>query len=84
MKPIEPAIPALGRNALEPIRPRNVSKRFSILAERYGQPGVRFHDLRHTHASIQSLPACQSTRLRIASGNITLAVYGHLFKRSED
>jgi integrase len=65
-----------------------VSKRFSILAERHGQPGMRFHDLRHTHASIQiaaNVPVnAIAQRLGHSTPNITLAVYGHLFKRSED
>ena len=80
--------PRTVENPFEPIRPRNVSKRFSILAARYGQPGMRFHDLRHTHGSLQIAAGTPinavAQRLGHATPNITLAVYGHLFKRSED
>ena len=62
--------------------PTLASKRFSILAERYGQPGMRFQDLRHTHASIQiaaNVPVnAMAHRLGHATPNITLAFYGHL------
>lgn len=72
----------------EPIRPRNVSKRFSILAERLGQPGMRFHDLRHTHATLlltAGVPInAVAQRLGHSTPVITLKVYGHVLRRAED
>jgi len=44
-------------------------------------PNVRFHDLRHTHASIllKTLPVhTVSRRLGHSSPRVTLEVYGHL------
>lgn len=35
-----------------PLGPRNVSRDFYKLIERAGVPMIRFHDLRHTHASL--------------------------------
>ena len=71
-----------------PIRPRNVSKRFSDLAERLGFPGLRFHDLRHTHATLlltAGVPInAVSQRLGHSTPVITLKVYGHVLRRAED
>lgn len=72
----------------DPMRPRNVSKRFSVLAERFGQPGMRFHDLRHTHAALQlsaGVPInAVAQRLGHSTPVITLKVYGHVLRRAED
>ena len=38
---------ALGR----PVHPRNLSRTFDLLQEKAAVPRIRFHDLRHTHAS---------------------------------
>jgi hypothetical protein len=54
---------------LEPIRPRNVSKRFSILAERHGQPGMRFHDLRHRDGADGHIRRDLDRGVRSASGS---------------
>lgn len=35
-----------------PLSPQYVSKRFATLVKRYNLPVIRFHDLRHTHASL--------------------------------
>lgn len=70
-----------------PIRPRNVSKRFSILAARLGFPGLRFHDLRHTHATLlltAGVPInAVSQRLGHSTPVITLTVYGHVLPRAD-
>jgi integrase len=70
------------------IRPRNVSKRFAILAARLGYPGLRFHDLRHTHATLlltAGVPVnAVQERLGHSTPVITLKVYGHVLQRAED
>ncbi|MBZ9676863.1 tyrosine-type recombinase/integrase [Mesorhizobium sp. ES1-1] len=51
-------------------------------------PKVRFHDLRHTHACALIAGGLDvvaiSRRLGHASPVVTLSVYAHLFKRSDD
>ncbi|RUX08877.1 hypothetical protein EOA30_05490 [Mesorhizobium sp. M8A.F.Ca.ET.059.01.1.1] len=51
-------------------------------------PKVRFHDLRHTHASALIAGGLDvvaiSRRLGHASPVVTLSVYAHLFKRSDE
>ncbi|WP_436173903.1 tyrosine-type recombinase/integrase [Mesorhizobium sp. LjNodule214] len=51
-------------------------------------PKVRFHDLRHTHASALIASGLDvvaiSRRLGHASPVVTLSVYAHLFKRSDE
>jgi integrase len=68
--------------------PRNFGKRWHTAAKRIGLGHIRFHALRHTHAS-QLIDAGIdvvkiSKRLGHASPNITLQVYAHLFRRRED
>ena len=64
-----------------PINPRNLLRDFKILL-RAGLPTIRFHDLRHTAASLllnQGVPVITiSRRLGHAKASITLDVYGHL------
>jgi len=71
-----------------PQSPRAFSKEWSTIAASLGLAGVTFHALRHTHAS-QLIDAgvdivTISKRLGHASPNVTLAVYAHLFRRSDD
>ena len=71
-----------------PQSPRAFSKAWSSEAARLGLADVTFHALRHTHAS-QLIDAgvdivTISKRLGHASPNVTLAVYAHLFQRSDD
>lgn len=75
----------------EPTRPRDpdaVSKEFGTIAGQLGFKGFRFHDLRHTHASLQLEAGTPITtvsqRLGHASAAITLGVYAHAIKRAED
>ena len=63
----------------------DVAMLFSLLAGCQGQaglPGVRFHDLRHTHATLMLKqgvhPKIVSERLGHASINITLDTYSHV------
>ncbi|MBK9294834.1 MAG: tyrosine-type recombinase/integrase [Oligoflexia bacterium] len=70
------------------IKPGIVTKRFSDLAKRLGFPKLRFHDLRHTHATFlldSGVPInAVAQRLGHSSPTITLSVYGHVLKRSEE
>jgi integrase len=64
-----------------PLRPRSVTKRLGDLSRKLG-PGVRFHDLRHSHIShflaAGVHPKAASERAGHASVSITLDVYSHL------
>jgi integrase len=71
-----------------PQSPRAFSKEWAALAARLEMPDITFHALRHTHAS-QLIDAnvdivTISKRLGHASPNVTLAIYAHLFRRSDD
>jgi integrase len=65
-----------------PIHPRNLLRDFRILLKDAGLPQIRFHDLRHTAASLMlnnGIPVIVvSRRLGHARASITLDVYGHL------
>lgn len=65
-----------------PIHPRNLVRDFKQLLKDAGLPSIRFHDLRHTAASLllnQDIPVITvSRRLGHARASITLDVYGHL------
>ena len=72
------------QSLIEHIRPDVVSSRFRDLCDRLDVPRIRFHDLRHTAASIlladPTLPLnLISERLGHAKPSITLDVYGHVF-----
>ena len=65
-----------------PLRSRGVQKAFKGLLEQAGLPEIRFHDLRHTAASLMlsiGMPVYQVARqLGHAQASTTLDVYGHL------
>ena len=65
-----------------PRAPATLTHAFGKLAKRAGFPGVRLHDLRHTHASLlfqQGIhPKVVSERLGHANIQITLDTYSHL------
>jgi integrase len=65
-----------------PISPRNLLRDFRKLLRRAGLPRIRFHDLRHTSASLMlnhGVPLIVvSRRLGHARPSITLDIYGHL------
>src|SRR4030042_4814694 len=65
-----------------PIIPRNLLRDFYKLIKAAGLPRIRFHDLRHTAASLMlnnGVPAIVvSRRLGHSKASITLDVYGHL------
>jgi len=58
------------------------SKTFSQIIRRTGLPPIRFHDLRHTHATSllkqNTNPKIVSERLGHANINITLDIYSHV------
>lgn len=65
-----------------PIHPRNLLRDFRILLKDADLPQIRFHDLRHTAASLMlnnGIPVIVvSRRLGHAKASITLDVYEHL------
>lgn len=66
----------------KPYDPREFSKAFTRLAKRAGFPNLRFHDLRHTHASLLLRggihPKVVSERLGHSTVSITLDTYSHV------
>lgn len=65
-----------------PLCPDSVTKAFSSLAWSIGLGRVRFHDLRHTHATLMLRqgvhPKVVSERLGHSSVTITLDTYSHV------
>jgi integrase len=65
-----------------PIHPHSVSQGFERRIRRLGLPRIRFHDLRHTSATLALSagihPKVVSERLRHASVMITLDTYSHV------
>lgn len=66
----------------EPLHPSSVSQAFDRLVTRSGLPAIRFHDLRHTHATLALQagihPKIVSERLGHSTVTLTLDVYSHL------
>ncbi len=64
-----------------PLHPSNLSKRFDRLVKGAGVPRIRFHDLRHTHATLALRagihPKVVQERLGHATIAITLDTYSH-------
>lgn len=71
-----------------PEDPGNLGKDFLRTLEKAGLPKIRFHDLRHTAASImlnRGVPAIVvSKRLGHANPSTTLNIYAHLYMESQD
>ena len=65
-----------------PLNPDTLSSRWRLFLKRTGLPHVRFHDLRHAHATLMLLqgvhPKVVSERLGHASVGITLDLYSHV------
>ncbi len=71
-----------------PLHPHNVSARqFPRLCEAAGVPRIRFHDLRHTHATWLLAagvhPKVVAARLGHSSTNLTLDTYSHVIESVE-
>jgi len=66
----------------KPLDPSVLSHAFSRIAKSAGLPGVRFHDLRHTCASLMLLqgvkPKVISEALGHSSVAFTMDVYSHI------
>lgn len=65
-----------------PVNPDSLSSSWRRLLQTHGLPPVRFHDLRHAHATLMLLqgvhPKVVSERLGHASVGITLDIYSHV------
>jgi integrase len=65
-----------------PIEPRNLLTEFHQLLDQAGLPAIRFHDLRHTSASLMLnhgvAPIVVSRRLGHSKASITIDIYGHM------
>jgi len=68
-----------------PINAGNLAHRFVNLAKKLGYPGMTFHHLRHTHATILLSSGVYvnavSERLGHADPSITLSIYGHVLPK---
>ena len=66
----------------KPMLPDTITHVWRRLVRRIGLEGIRFHDLRHTHASLMLKagvhPKIVQERLGHASIEITLDIYSHL------
>ena len=65
-----------------PLNPSTVTHAFGKLIKKAGLPHIRFHDLRHTHATLMLKggvhPKIVSERLGHANIGITLDTYSHV------
>ena len=65
-----------------PISPRNVLRHFKTVIEQTGLPEIRFHDLRHTHATLLLAagvhPKVVQERLGHSQISLTLDTYSHV------
>jgi integrase len=65
-----------------PLSPSTLTQRYKCLLKEAGLPALRFHDLRHTAASLMLHKGVSvlvvSKRLGHAKASITLDIYGHL------
>lgn len=66
----------------EPIHPELLSRTFNRLVAKHALPRIRFHDIRHTHATLllkAGVPAkVVAERLGHATPGFTLNVYQHV------
>jgi integrase len=67
-----------------PLSPRNLQRAFKLRLRRAGLPDIRFHDLRHTCATIlfsrNEHPKCVQELLGHASIKLTLDTYSHMIE----
>ena len=65
-----------------PLDPSTVSHTFAKIARKAGLASIRFHDLRHAHASLMlrtgASPKVISERLGHSSIAITMGIYAHI------
>ena len=71
-----------------PVNPSNLRRAFRELLKKSGLPKIRFHDLRHTAASLMLNNGTDvlivSRRMGHAQASITLDVYGHLIPSKQE
>jgi integrase len=71
-----------------PLDPSNLRLDFNRVLERAGVPKIRFHDLRHTCASLMlnnGIPVIVVSRiLGHSKPSITLDIYGHLYNEMQE
>jgi integrase len=71
-----------------PISPRNLVRHFKEATEQAGLPEIRFHDLRHTHASLLLAagvhPKLVQERLGHSQISLTMDTYSHLLPGMSD
>ncbi len=71
-----------------PRKPHAISDAWRRAVKSNGLPNVKFHSLRHSHASALIASGLDvvtvSKRLGHASPAITLSVYSHLFENTDD
>lgn len=69
------------------IDPKNFSRDFHNLVVKSGIKNIRFHDLRHTHASLLVKlgvhPKEISTRLGHSDVSITMNIYSHIYEETD-
>ncbi|WP_436711839.1 tyrosine-type recombinase/integrase [Brevibacillus formosus] len=72
----------IAKNDGEPLNPHYVHNHFKKLVKKLEIPEIRFHDLRHTHATLMlkigEHPKIVSERLGHSSIQMTLNVYSHV------
>lgn len=80
--PLTPTDLVFSHHDGSPIRPNSVTRAFTTLAHSIGLEGVRFHDLRHAHATLmlrQGIhPKIVSERLGHSTISMTLDIYSHV------
>jgi integrase len=71
-----------------PMEPRNLYRRYKKLLQKAGLPDIRFHDLRHTAATLMLLNGIPllvvSRRLGHSKPSVTLDIYGHAIPGMQD
>ena len=71
-----------------PYDPNTITGAYSKILERAGLPHMRFHDLRHTHATLMLMagihPKIVSERLGHSKIAITLDIYSHIVPRMQE
>lgn len=69
-----------------PLSPRNLTRRWYRDRERAGLPAIRFHDLRHSHASVLAAAHMDVRQLadRLGHAQVSFTIQTYVHARSED
>ena len=71
-----------------PLEPSNMRRDFNRVLEKAGLARIRFHDLRHTAASLMlnnGIPVIVASKvLGHSKPSTTMDIYGHLYNRMQD